>query len=103
MTSALKPLEVVINKRFKDYIRIRNIKYYYEKNNLETLSRDLIINWISEVWWDNNLITPFMIQNSFKVTGLINKIDRSENDLFTGFKKIRKEIIIRDDEMEKMK
>ena len=34
-----------------------------------------------------------MIKNSFKITGLTNKLDVSENQLFIGFKRIREEII----------
>ena len=101
MTSFLQSLDVIINKPFKDYIKKKYIEYCYEKNSLVKVNRDLIINWVSEVWWDNNLITPYMIKNSFKITELTKKLDGSENELFTRFKRIKEEIIIGNDINEK--
>ena len=42
-----------------------------------------------------------MIKNHFKITGLTNNLDGSENELFTGFKRIKEEIIIGNDINEK--
>jgi len=35
------------------------------------------------------------------VTGLSNNLDGSENDLFTGFKRLEEIIVVEDDEYEK--
>ena len=60
-----------------------------------------MIYWVAEIWWDNNLISPDIIKNSFKVTGLSNKLDGRENELFTGFKRLEEIIVVEDDEYEK--
>ena len=60
------------------------------KNSIEKVSRDLFINWVAETWLDDKQISPYNIKNSFKVAGLTNKLDESENELFTGLKKIRR-------------
>ena len=101
MTCVLQLLDVSINKPFKAHLKNRYIKYCYDKNSVEMVSRELLINWVAEIWWDNNLISPDIIKNSFKVTGLSNNLDRSENDLFTGFKRLEEIIVVEDDEYEK--
>ena len=101
MTCVLQPLDVSINKPFKAHLKNRYIKYCYDKNSVERVSRELLINWVAEIWWDNNLISPDIIKNSFKVTGLSNNLDGSENDLFTGFKRLEEIIVVEDDEYEK--
>lgn len=65
MTSVLQPLDVSVNKPFKVHIKDRYMKYCYEKNSTEKVSRGLLINWVAETWWDDNLITPYLIKNSF--------------------------------------
>ena len=51
-----------------------------------------MINWFAETWWDDNLITPYLIKNRFKVT---------ENELFTGFKRLEELIVAEDDKYQK--
>ena len=90
MTCVLQPLDVSINKPLKTHLKNRYIKYCYEKNSVERISRELLINWVSEIWWNNNLNSPDIIKNSFKVNGLSNNLDGSENKLFIGFKRLKK-------------
>ena len=51
MTSVLQPLDVVINKPFKGYIKKKYIEYCYEKNRLVKVNRDLIINLFVKFGW----------------------------------------------------
>ena len=47
------------------------------------------------------MINPLLIKNSFKVTGLSNNLDGSENELFTGFKRLKEVVVVGEDEYEK--
>ena len=59
--------------------------------------KDTIIDWISDIWWDPNLITSSMIKYSFKVTGITNSLDKSEDYMFNVFDKIKSEIVVQKD------
>ena len=52
-------------------------------------------------WWDNNLINPYIIKNCFIITGLSNKLDDSEDELFTGFKRLKEFVVVDGDDYEK--
>ena len=51
-----------------------------EKGDIK-VSRKEILNWVGEVWYDDNL-TSYMIEKSFKKAGITLNIDWSEDDLF---------------------
>ena len=51
-----------------------------EKGDIK-VSRKEILNWVGEVWYDDNL-TSYMIEKSFKKAGVTLNIDGSEDDLF---------------------
>ena len=51
-----------------------------EKGDIK-VSRKEILNWVGEVWYDDNL-TSYMIEKSFKKAGITLNIDGSEDDLF---------------------
>ena len=63
MTSILRPFEGKINKPFKEFIRKKYIDYttsiYYLHN--AKIRYNKILNWISEIWWDDLLIISSMI------------------------------------------
>ena len=71
LTRYLQPLDVVVNKPFKE-----GIKKLYDEYCLESgaecikVSRNKFIEMITKVWWDPNLITKEMIYNSFRYTGI---------------------------------
>ena len=98
MTRILQPLDVVINKPFKEYIR----RFYLDYSTSIHLDNvkiryNTILNWISEIWWDDSLITSSMIKYSFRTTGIANKFDKSEDSLFKGFQRLREEVAIEKD------
>ena len=84
----MQPLDVSINKPFKDALRNEYTQYCIQKglSNADKVSRKQIIDFVYDVWYNKNIITKEMIIKSFKITGLSNKIDSSENYLFEVFK-----------------
>ena len=87
-TSILQPLDVSINKPFNDALRNEYTQFCIQKglNNADKISRKQIIDIVYDVWNNKNIITKEMIIKSFKITGLSNKIDSSENYFFEVFK-----------------
>jgi hypothetical protein len=83
MAGMLQPLSVVINWPFKAYIQ-HSYSEWAQKTHETTLTGCLkramlteMCSWILEVWWS---ISQGMTAKSFKVTGISNKMDGSEDD-----------------------
>ena len=77
-TSIMQPLDVAINRPFKNYLKELYIKHCLGKNNtFAKIKRTDILEWIGIIWYDDKLITKSMIYNSFKTCGLSNKTDGS--------------------------
>ncbi len=70
LTRCIQPLDRSINKPFKDQLKRKYIDYLIDKNS-DKVSREKLMEWVSEIWWDDSLITPIMIENSFKISGMI--------------------------------
>ena len=88
MTRVLQPLDVTINKPFKTLIRKKYAEYCCNKNlSLAKTNNNLIINWVSDIWWDEFAINQIMVKNSFGTTGISNNLDGSENLLFKAYHK----------------
>ena len=60
-----------------------------------------MIKIICETWYSNSIIIKEMIYKSFRVTGLVNKLDHSEDNLFTFWKNMQTEVPLIDDDLEK--
>jgi hypothetical protein len=83
MTGMLQPLDVVINRPFKSYIRCSYTEWAQKKHEttpMGHLKRAMLTEmcwWILEAWQS---ILQDMIAKSFKVTGISNEMDGSEDD-----------------------
>lgn len=85
LTSILQPLDVVLNKPFKDRVREKWItwmksddKELTAKGNLKKPGLSLVTSWVKTSWED---IPKEMIIKSFLKTGISNKMDGTEDDL----------------------
>ena len=94
MTCILQSLDRAINYPFKKYLKHKYTDFILANNNIvkEAMmdARKLIVNHILEIWngKDSNnkdYISPTLIKNSFKITGINKAIDGLEDYLFDGY------------------
>ena len=85
LTSILQPLDVSLNKPFKDGVRKRWVEWMAEgiheftaSGRQKKPSEELILSWIAGAWQD---ISKEMIESSFLKCGITNSLDGSEDDL----------------------
>ena len=97
MTSVLQHLDRTINFPFKRYLKNRFSDYLlFENKSKENISESkiIILNGVSEMWYNTSnqyeYINKEKIINSFKITGISNKLDGSENYFFDGYSVINK-------------
>ena len=86
LTRKLQPLDVAVNKPFKDYIKKNFAQYEIGNNNIITnhhakVDRKIIVDWVYDIWY--NKIEPKIIINGFKKTGITVNDDGIEDDLAT--------------------
>ena len=85
LMSILQPLDVSLNKPFKDGVRRQWMQWMAEgiheitaTGRQKKASEELICSWISQAWND---IPAEMITSSFLKCGITNNLDGSEDDL----------------------
>ena len=102
-TIIMQPLDISINKKFKSYIKEKYINHCVKNNvTFSKVNKNDIINWIYETWY-NQTIKKNLIINSFKVCGLSNKTDFSEDKLIKCFDFLKNKIDDINDEEEYLK
>ena len=85
LTSILQPLDVAINKPFKDRMRLKWSEWMATGEPVLTkmgrrkkVDLPTICNWILQSWED---IPEDVVRRSFLKTGIANKLDGTEDDL----------------------
>src|SRR5947209_2730844 len=85
LTSIFQPLNVYLNKPFKDQLCYKWNEWMYMKQynftkggNLEKPECNVICKWILEVWND---IPVLIVKKSFKKCSISNALDSIEDDL----------------------
>ena len=85
LTSVLQPLDICLNKPFKDRLRQRWMTWMAEgiheltpTGRQKKPSKELMCQWISKAWWE---IPREMVARSFLNCGITNSLDGSEDDL----------------------
>ena len=83
-TSIVQPMDKCINKPFKDHMRaswqewMRQDRAKTKSGNLKQPTRQDAINWVSKAWYS---ISPDTLIKSFKVCGISNALDGTEDDM----------------------
>lgn len=85
MTSQLQPLDVSINKPFKDYLKKEYESWLWMDNHPLTPSGKIkkapaskLAEWVSNAW---NKISNSVVEDSFKKCCITNALDGSEDDI----------------------
>ena len=61
------------------------------------IKREVLLKWIIDLWYNNEIIKSDVIVKSFLVIGISNKLDGSKDEEFNGFEKINDIRFIEDD------
>ncbi len=77
-----KPFKAKITEYYEDWL-LSGEKSYTPAGNMHAVSVDIYLEWVLNAW---ESISKELIQNSFKVCGISNAVDGSEDDLVHCFK-----------------
>ena len=93
LTSIFQPLDVSINRPFKDWMKRTYESEIVVFNIAKVLKikKEIILKRIVDNRFDNSKIKPEIIINSFLVCWISNKIDGPEDEKFEGFNKINEQ------------
>ena len=92
LTPILQPLDIGVNKIFKDKLKYKFEQYKIDKQNInEKLSlqdaRIRLLKFINEIWYNDQEITPSSIINCFDKSGItkINYITKSKEKVIKNY------------------
>ena len=84
LTLVLQPLDKCLNKPFKDNVRRKYLAWmisgpfeFTPAGKKKAPSRNLVLHWIKTAWAE---IPEEIVRNSFKTCGILNAMDRTEDD-----------------------
>ena len=77
---------LVNNKIFKGYISDKFLEFQLKNKNSRPPSKEELLEFINDVWYDPMLITEEIIIKSFKICGISNNLDGSEDEMFHWLK-----------------
>ena len=85
LTSQVQPLDVCLNKPFKQKVRVKWAEWLMDKENhvftpgyLKKHGSPTVCAWVKEAWND---LSPDMIEKSFKKCFISNSLDGPEDHL----------------------
>ena len=82
LTSVLQPLDVSINKLFKEEVRNKYAEYLIKNKDMSNkVNREDIIKWIADVWYSDKIISKLSIINTFKGCGISNNINKKDDNI----------------------
>ncbi len=84
LTPVLQPLDKCLNKPFKDNVRKQYLSWmitgpfeFTPAGKKKAPSRNLVLRWVKQAWCD---LPDEMVRRSFKVCGISNALDGTEDD-----------------------
>ncbi len=98
-TSKIQPLDVSINRPFKDSLKRSWVGYMESQVNaggagmvkIPKPSKQLVLNWVVAAWRELQK-RPELIRRSFKVCGISNDLDGDEDELVRCSKYISEDL-----------
>ena len=81
LTRYLQPLDVAINKPFKDAMKKSDSNFRLKSMNQKIPDEEEIISQVVKNWYDKEIIKKDLIIKSFKRTGISILMDGTENNL----------------------
>lgn len=90
LTNILQPVDICIKSLINNELQKKYTEYMSDDNNSnQTITRNLIIDWLIDIWYTENYITTQAIFNSFKEAGISINLDGSEENLCKVFEKVK--------------
>ena len=81
LTSYCQPLDISINKPFKDLLKLKYREFCISNKNIIKPTPEDMVNWVSSIWYSDK-INNESISYSFKKGGIILSNDGSEDIIF---------------------